>query len=104
MTMLRFIPYVLKTLWRHRTRTALTVSGTAVALFVFAFVESIQEGMDRLAKDQQADRTLIVFSGQPLLPQHQQIAGRLRRSHPQDSRRERRRTNQGLHEQLSGEP
>ncbi len=29
------IGYVLKTMWRHRTRTLLTVSGAAVAMFVF---------------------------------------------------------------------
>ncbi len=66
--MFRFAPYVLKTLWRHRTRTALTVSGTAVALFVFAFVGAIQEGMHRLAHDQQADRSLIVFQANRFCP------------------------------------
>jgi len=35
--MLKFLPYVLKTLWRHRSRTLLTVSGSAVALFVWAW-------------------------------------------------------------------
>ncbi|QDT52769.1 ABC transporter permease YtrF precursor [Caulifigura coniformis] len=66
--MFRFAPYVLKTLWRHRTRTALTVSGTAVALFVFAFVSAIQEGMDRLANDQAADQSLIVFQANRFCP------------------------------------
>jgi putative ABC transport system permease protein len=68
MNMFRFAPYVLKTIWRHRTRTLLTVSGTAVALFVFVFVESIQEGMARLARDQQADSTLIVFQANRFCP------------------------------------
>ena len=66
--MFRFAPYVLKTLWRHRTRTFLTVSGTAVALFVFAFVGAMQEGMDRLANDQAADRSLIVFQANRFCP------------------------------------
>jgi len=66
--MFRFAPYVLKTLWRHRARTALTVSGTAVALFVFAFVGAIQEGMDRLAHDQQADQSLVVFQANRFCP------------------------------------
>ncbi len=39
------IAYVLKTLWRHQTRTLLTVTGSAVAMFVFCFVGSIQEGL-----------------------------------------------------------
>ena len=29
--MFRFLPYQLKTLWRHRTRTLLTVSGLKTA-------------------------------------------------------------------------
>ncbi|MDZ4684026.1 MAG: ABC transporter permease [Planctomycetaceae bacterium] len=66
--MLRFIPYVLKTLWRHRTRTLLTVSGTAVAMFVFSFVGAVQEGLDRLLDDQHQDRSLIVFQANRFCP------------------------------------
>ncbi|HUQ69564.1 MAG TPA: ABC transporter permease, partial [Planctomycetaceae bacterium] len=66
--MLRFIPYVLKTLWRHRTRTLLTVSGTAVAMFVFSFVGAVQEGLDRLLDEQQQDRSLIVFQANRFCP------------------------------------
>src|SRR6185436_9467573 len=50
--MWKFAPYVLKSLWRQRTRTLLTVSGAAVALFVFCFVGAVQEGMDRLTRDE----------------------------------------------------
>ena len=32
--MIRFLPYVLKTLWGHRLRTTLTIVGTAAAIFV----------------------------------------------------------------------
>src|SRR5688500_5800577 len=66
--MLRFLPYVLKTLWRHRTRTLLTVSGTAVALLVFSFVTAVQEGLARLLSDQQHERTLIVFQANRFCP------------------------------------
>lgn len=66
--MLRFIPYVLKTLWRHRTRTLLTVSGTAVAMFVFSFVGAVQEGLDRLLDDERQDRSLIVFQANRFCP------------------------------------
>jgi putative ABC transport system permease protein len=59
--MIRFLPYVLKNLWRHRARTMLTLSGTAVAIFVFAIVSSVQEGLDQLASSQEADKRLIVF-------------------------------------------
>jgi putative ABC transport system permease protein len=66
--MLRFAPYVLKSLWRHRTRTLLTVSGSAVALFVFCFIGAVQEGLDRLRHDQAAQRTLIVFQANRYCP------------------------------------
>ena len=46
------LTYVLKTLWRHRTRTLLTVTGAAVAMFVFCFVGSVQEGLHRLTTGQ----------------------------------------------------
>lgn len=59
--MVKFLPYVLKTLWGHRTRSLLTLSGAAVALFVFAFVGGIQEGMRSLNTRGDSDRSLIVF-------------------------------------------
>ncbi len=60
--------YVLKTLWRHRTRTLLTVTGAAVAMFVFCFVGSVQEGLDRLTTGVDADRSLIVFQENRFCP------------------------------------
>jgi putative ABC transport system permease protein len=65
---LRFAPYVFKSLWRHRTRTALTVSGSAVALFVFCVVGAVQEGLERLTRDRQAERTLVVFQENRFCP------------------------------------
>ncbi|MDG2221305.1 MAG: ABC transporter permease, partial [Rubripirellula sp.] len=55
------LKYVLKTIWRHRARTFLTVSGTSVAMFVFCLVGSVQQGMDRLTDDTTATQNLIVF-------------------------------------------
>ncbi len=66
--MFRFAPYVLKGLWRHRARTVLTVSGSAVALFVFCFIGAVQEGLHRLTQDRQAKRTLIVFQENRFCP------------------------------------
>src|SRR4051812_24195908 len=66
--MTRFVPYIFKTLWRHRTRTLLTVSGAAVALFVYSFVGAVQEGLDHLAADQSNKRTLIVFQANRFCP------------------------------------
>lgn len=66
--MFRFAPYVFKSLWRHRARTLLTVSGTAVALFVFCFVGSVQQGLQRLTEGDDAQRTLIVFQENRFCP------------------------------------
>ena len=65
---MKFLPYILKTLWRHRSRTVLTVSGSAVALFVFCFVAAIQEGMNDLQRRQAAKGSLIVFQANKFCP------------------------------------
>ncbi len=62
------ISYVLKTLWRHRTRTLLTVTGSAVAMFVFCLVGSVQEGLHRLTTGSDANRILIVFQENRFCP------------------------------------
>jgi len=64
----RFAPYVIKTLWRYRARTLLTVGGAAVAMFVFCFVGSVQEGLRRMTEDDDAQRTLIVFQENRFCP------------------------------------
>jgi putative ABC transport system permease protein len=66
--MFKFIPYTLKTLWRHRSRTFLTVSGSAVALFVFCFVGAVQEGMDDMQRRQAAKGSLVAFQANKFCP------------------------------------
>lgn len=66
--MFRFAPYVFKSLWGHRARTVLTVSGAAVAMFVFCCVGSVQEGLDRLTSDTEGQNTLIVFQENRFCP------------------------------------
>lgn len=66
--MLKFLPYILKTLWRHRSRTILTVAGAAVALFVFCFVGAIQEGMNDLQRRQAEKKSLVVFQANKFCP------------------------------------
>jgi len=51
----------------------LTVSGTAVALFVFCFVSAVQDGLSRLTRDEQAQRTLIVFQENRFCPQSSRL-------------------------------
>jgi putative ABC transport system permease protein len=66
--MAKFLPYLLKTLWRHRSRTLITVSGSAVALFVFCFVGAVQQGMNHLQSNQQAQQSLILFQANKFCP------------------------------------
>lgn len=66
--MFPFAPYLVKSIWRHRARTLLTVSGTAVAIFVFCMVEAVQKGLERLASDEDSQRTLIVFQENRFCP------------------------------------
>lgn len=71
--MRNLFPYILKGLWGHRARTLLTVSGTAVALFVFCFVNAIQEGLHRLTENEGANSTLIVFQENRFCPQSSRL-------------------------------
>ena len=65
---MKFVPYIFKMLWRHRSRTILTVSGSAVALFVFCFVGAVQEGMDDLQRRQAAKGSLVAFQANKFCP------------------------------------
>jgi putative ABC transport system permease protein len=95
---LRFLPYVLKNLWRHRVRTGLTVSGAAVAVYVFCFVGAVQEGLARLKQDQQAERSLIVFQANRFCPFTSKLPEDYARNHRRRGRRRRRRADQSVHE------
>jgi putative ABC transport system permease protein len=66
--MFKFLPYILKTLWRHRSRTILTVSGSAVALFVFCFVGAVQQGMNDLQSRQENKQSLVMFQANKFCP------------------------------------
>jgi putative ABC transport system permease protein len=66
--MVKLIPYILKTLWGHRSRTMLTVSGSAVALFVFSFVGAVQQGMNDLESRQSANQSLVIFQANKFCP------------------------------------
>jgi putative ABC transport system permease protein len=71
--MVGLLPYVLKTLWRHRMRSLLTISGAAVALLVFCFVGAVQHGLFSLTESQEAGSTLIVFQENRFCPQSSKL-------------------------------
>jgi putative ABC transport system permease protein len=66
--MLRFLPYILKNLWRQRTRTLLTISGAAVGMLVFTVVGAVRQGLAALSADPASQRTLIVFQANRFCP------------------------------------
>lgn len=57
----RHIPLVLKQVWRHRTRSLLTIAGVAVAMFLFVAVQTLQRGVTEATETTAADTTLIVY-------------------------------------------
>ncbi len=71
--MFKFFPYAAKSLWRHRTRSLLTISGAGVALLVFCFVGSVQRGLLVLTESQEAGQTLIVFQENRFCPQSSKL-------------------------------
>ena len=64
---------VMKIIWRHRVRSILTALGSAMAMFLFCFVGSIQSGLDDLIGQQEADRSLIVFQKDKFCPATSQL-------------------------------
>jgi putative ABC transport system permease protein len=65
--LVRFLPYVVRTAWRARTRTILTVVGAAVAMGLFAFVRTVDQGVSDL--DDRADQpVLVVFQESRFCP------------------------------------
>lgn len=64
--MLKFFPYVLKTLLGHRVRTLLTICGSALALLVFCVFASVHQGLHDLS--QRNERTLVAFQENKFCP------------------------------------
>lgn len=61
MLSIRFLPVVLKQVFRHRTRSLLTMSGVAVAMFLFCGVQALQSGAEAATRESAADQTLVVY-------------------------------------------
>ena len=45
--MIRFVPYVLRSAWRNRIRSVLTVLGVAVAVFLITWLAAILDSRTR---------------------------------------------------------
>src|SRR5690606_30693706 len=57
----KYVPYILKQVWRHRVRTLLTVIGIAIAMFLFTSVQAMQQGVTQVTKATASDTTLVVY-------------------------------------------
>jgi putative ABC transport system permease protein len=60
-SLLRSVPITWKNLSRRTLRTTLTVAGIAVATFLFAFVESMRDGVRRATEAGASETTLVVY-------------------------------------------
>ncbi len=58
---MRMLPVVFKQVWRHRTRSLLTVAGVAIAMFLFVAVQTLQQGVRKATAVTAADTTLVVY-------------------------------------------
>ena len=57
----RFVPLVLKQVWRARIRSLMTVTGVTIAMFLFAAVQAMQAGVEAATQEQAGDTTLVVY-------------------------------------------
>ena len=55
MTVIRYVPLVVKQVIRHRVRTLLTVSGIAIAMFLFTTIQAMQRGVTAVTSKCQSD-------------------------------------------------
>lgn len=61
MIITRYLPLVVKQVIRHRVRTALTISGIAIAMFLFTTIQAMQRGVTAATRETAADTTLVVY-------------------------------------------
>jgi len=59
--MLKFVPYILKSVQRNKTRTVLTLAGVMVAVSIFVFLGSFESSV-AATLDSAAQSTLLVMS------------------------------------------
>lgn len=57
----RLVPFVLKSLWRNRTRSLLTAAGVCVAAFLFCGIQAMQRGVEKATRATAADNVLVVY-------------------------------------------
>lgn len=64
----RFVPYVLRQIVRQRLRSALTIAGIAVAMFLFTSVQAMNRGVREATRATASDTTLVVYRADRFCP------------------------------------
>jgi putative ABC transport system permease protein len=76
----RSLPFTWRNLVRRPARTALTVAGIAAATFLFAFVESMRDGVSRATEAGAAETRLVVYRKNRFCPFASQLPQSYERS------------------------
>jgi len=74
-----FVPYVLRTAFRARTRSLLTVLGGTIAMMLFAFVRTVDDGVQQLS-ERTAQPVLVVFQDSRFCPLTSELPVRYERT------------------------
>ncbi len=61
MTHPRYIPLILKQIYRHPARSLLTIAGIAVVMFLFIAISAMQSGAQTATQASAEDNTLVVY-------------------------------------------
>ena len=56
--MIKYLPYILRSAWRNRVRSTLTVLGVAVAVFIVTFLAAVRESRTK-AVEAASETTLV---------------------------------------------
>lgn len=77
--LIAFFPYVVRTAFRARTRSLLTVLGGTLAMMLFAFVRTVDGGVQELA-ERSAQPVLVVFQDSRFCPLTSELPVRYERT------------------------
>lgn len=69
----KYLPLVLRQIYRAPLRSLLTISGVAVAMFLFAAVQAMQAGVEEATTQQAGDTTLVVYRKDRYCPYSSQM-------------------------------
>lgn len=71
--MIRCLPYVLKQVTRHRVRSALTIAGIGIAMFLFTAVQAMNKGVTIATRATADETTLVVYREDRYCPATSQL-------------------------------